>query len=102
MNHPPTTSFWAVTAQMGMPSDSYARTNFTKYRAYDAMYLSSKVPPPDSNDPLASIHAGGVQGVAMILTAGLMARISRMTGVMKAVSRATENLDSDGSADPSS
>ena len=61
-----------------------------------------KVQPPLSNDPLASIHAGGVQGVAMMLTFGLMARISWMTGVMKAVSLVTENLDSDGSADPSS
>ncbi len=65
------------------------------------MYLLSKVQSPDSNDPLASIQAGGVQGVARILTAGLMARISLMTGVMNAVSLATENRDSDGSAGPS-
>ena len=61
-----------------------------------------KVQPPCSKLPLASIHAGGVQGVARTLTAGLMARISWMTEVMKAVSLTTENRDSEGLAVPSS
>src|SRR5579859_6379515 len=77
MNQPSTTSFWAVTAQMGMPSVSYAWMNFTKYCAYEVRYCVLKVQPPLSNDPLASIQAGGVQGVAMMLTRSEERRVGK-------------------------